>query len=125
MSFINAENGEGTTLVYDSGVVASGAVINSGILDLRRFTQATIVCVNSDGASTRGLTFNVYPPSSTTAIGANITIGNVATGGVTQIATVGGGWTSGLGGYAGLPGFVQFTMAAAGSSNGRMMIWAR
>lgn len=109
-------------LVYDSGNVAAGAVINSGVLDMRKFTQATIVCTNAD-AALRALTFSTYAPGSSTVIG-TISIGSVA-GTSTQIATVGGGWSSGMSGYAGLPGFVSFTMAAAGASNGRVMIWGR
>lgn len=55
-------------VAYDSGVVASGAVINSPIFYSLTSTQCEIFADNSAGGSTRTLTVSWYDKTSTTVL---------------------------------------------------------
>ena len=124
MSFINAENGEGTVVLWDSGTVAAGALITSPVLDLRRFGQVIIWTFNAD-AATRALGVAPYLTRETAFGGNMVSPGNAGTN-AWQMCPIGGGYTTGMSGYSGAPPpFAVFSLAAAGASNGRMIICGR
>lgn len=110
-------------LLYDSGLVAGGVAIDSGKLDVRRYTQL-IIAVNNADAGVRSLNWSAYLPTGTSSVAAG-SLGSVAGGNIWQLTAWGGGWVSGLGTFAGLPGHVGLQIAAGGATNARMVIWGR
>lgn len=112
--------------IYDSGVVASGAIIATPIFDTTPYERLLVVVSNSSGASTRALTALVHALDATT--GAPFSLITIA------LATVGTSTTSALhvgpcstttNGDIPLPALLKFSLAAAGSSNGRLTIFGR
>jgi hypothetical protein len=113
-------------VLYDSGLVAAGAALDSGILCLGSwFGQVGLYVFNADAAARQVNLFS-YLDDGTTQIG-QTTLGNAA----------GSSWTSGSCGFgasttnapicsaAGLPPRGAFRVPAAGASNCRIVIVGR
>lgn len=112
-------------LVYDSGLVAAGAVINSGVIDVSGADQLLVLVINS-GAAGRVISVSAYDdagsvlldtpyaPTVTAATTARYAFGNgvVATG-LTGAMSIP------------LPNKMSFSLAAGGAGNGRIVVWAR
>jgi hypothetical protein len=117
---MSAAFSEGTTIIYDSGVVGAGAAITTGKMDVRRFGHLIIAATNAD-ASVRSLNFGVFLPEGLTSFGSG-TFTNVASGGIWQIFSWGiGGVTS----FPAVPGHVSLTLAASGATTARIVVWGR
>ncbi len=114
-------------VVYDSGSVASGAVITSGVLDLRPYQAVRITVLNSSGTNTRALTMQEYAEDLTTALPAAATpqaIGTVGTSAhVNYCLASTPNLTSAV--SNGVPIAAVFSLAAAGTSAGRVIITGR
>jgi len=111
-------------VIYDSGIVASGAVINSGILDLRCFSSIRIIAYNADGAATRALTCQEYLSDLATPIPSTSTPFTIATVATSSASRYGfaplAKFTADP--SAGVPVAASFSLATNGSSNGRLTI---
>lgn len=115
------------TIVYDSGVVASGAAITSPAVDVSSYTACTVYADNSAGGSQRLVNFVGYLADGTT----QLTNGNNPGGGGNAAVSTYAIFNIGVGistygvtnaGVYVLPPKIVFTMAAAGSANGRLVV---
>jgi hypothetical protein len=108
-------------VVFDSGVIAAGAIIATPVLDVAPYERLLLVATNSSGASTRALTYNLYLDDGSTAV---LTAGAIATVGTSSSTAYHIGPCSTSFDLM-LPAAIKFTLAAAGSSNGRLTIFGR
>jgi hypothetical protein len=111
--------------VYDSGVVAAGADITSGLLDLSGVDSIGFV-VNNAGAATRNLNLLIYRDDGTTLL-ATLLLRAVAAG-ATEVVNVGhGAINSGVSAAWSLtlPTKVKVQLATAGAANGRVTVFSR
>jgi len=117
-------------LIYDSGVVGSGAAILSGCIDTSKTDMLEIASLNSDASSDRYLTVYFYDTTTCT----NQITAPYATstkGSVTILVSIGRGsgsgasWTGVSNIYYGLklPPGVKIGLGAAGSSNAHVWVW--
>lgn len=116
-----------SVVIYDSGDVAAGAVINSPNLDLSTYANLIIYCRNADGVATRALTMaawsavtggqNFGSPSFTCGTG-SFNTGVWYPGAITGTGVV-------FAVPAPLPPMLQITLAAGGSSVGRVIVMAK
>jgi hypothetical protein len=124
-TFINTNS----VLLYDSGTVAAGAALSSGVLDLSKIETLFVVIFNGDAAG-RTLQSTIFLEDGTTQIQAATTIRAVAAGpSTTELLGIGPnvvatGITAVVG-YAVLPTRLQLSITAAGTSNCRMTIYGR
>lgn len=119
-----------SSLVYDSGIVAAGGAIDSGVLDISAYSVCSVFVDNSAGAAVRLASWPGYMSDGTTQIVGVAGIGgagNTAIGGY-GIYTIGvGGGTAGVtaGAQFVLPPKMKFLVAAAGAANGRLVVYCR
>ncbi len=64
-------------LLWDSGVVGAGAVIQSPVLDFAGLRALAAIADNSGGVVARDLSIQVYAPDGVTPIGGPVTLGKV------------------------------------------------
>jgi hypothetical protein len=111
-------------VLWDSGVVAAGAVIASPVLDLSTFAELRVIARN-DGAVNRGLDMDeqrlAAGGDSLSGGFTSLVIVNAATYNRFNLAALGN--SSGLG--AGLPVFAAFRLQAGGAGIGRLTISGR
>jgi hypothetical protein len=107
-------------LLYDSGDVAAGALINSGDLDTSNVSEVTVVCLNAHTAL-RVLTIN-FKTADGNAI--YFPTGNCALSARTAFAIAPGTPSTAGFGY-GVPAKMSFSLAALGAANGRVWVYGR
>lgn len=121
-----------SALVYDSGSVASGAAIDSGVLDVSRYSVCTAFTDSSAG-SQRLVVFVGYQIDGSTVL-FNGTTGTGTGGTANTPASSYGIFTVGIGASTAgitnasvyvLPPKMQFKMNAAGTGAGRVTVYCR
>lgn len=112
-------------IVYDSGEVAAGAVINSPIIDLQGFEHVTEIHRN-DGAVARAVMLTPYLDDGVTTFGAlfQISAANPATSGASMFGL--GAFVGPITGFQSIGSFwwryIQVSMLAGGALAGRLVI---
>lgn len=119
------------SLLWDSGVVAAGAAIDSPVLDTTDATDLYVVADNSAGAATRNITIDTLLPDGLAVIDSGLVLRTVAAG-AKERGTVGPTNSGALGTPAlnfsypcTIPTRVRFHLVAGGAANGRLTIWRR
>lgn len=111
-------------VIYDSGDVAAGAVINSPVLDLSACSSLRVRVKNLDAAAARSLNFNEYLSDLTTSISGLTTVVSVIANSIPSFgfAAVSSVTASAV---AGVPVAASFQLAAGGTAVGRIVIICR
>lgn len=117
-------------VVWDSGSVAAGAVIDSPLLDITGI-QSLYVVVNNASAATRNLTLDAFLDDGTTSIDAGLVLRTVATGPVVERGALGAGAVA-VGTPAlnfnypvALPSKVKLHLVSGGAASGRVTVFGR
>jgi hypothetical protein len=117
-------------VVWDSGSIAAGAVIDSPLLDITGVNTLYIVA-NNGSAATRNLTLDAFLDDGTTSIDAGLVIRTVASGPVVERGTI-GKYATAVGTPAlqfnypiALPSKVKLHLVAGGAGAGRVTIFGR
>jgi hypothetical protein len=123
-------NGLGHVL-FDSGVVAAGAVIDTPVLDVAQSDGLYVVADNAAGAATRNVTMDTYLDDGATAIDSAFILRTVAAG-AKERGTVGALNSGALGTPAltfafpcVMPSKVKLHFSAGGAANGRLTVFRR
>lgn len=116
-------------LLYDSGTVAAGAAIDSGVLDVRGASHLLISVLNFAGDAGRVTVATLYLNSPAEASSGALTLSTAALG-TNRTIGIGDGLTTAAGinydAYAiPLPAYIKFTVAAAGTQGLRILVMAR
>jgi hypothetical protein len=120
-------------VLFDSGAVAAGAVIDTGILDLTEVGDLFFVAYNAATGLARNLTMDSYLDDGTTAIDTGHVLRQVAVGAVTERGTVGVHAPSAVSTAPALtfsrpgplPPKAEFHLVAAGAAAARLTIFRR
>jgi hypothetical protein len=117
-------------ILWDSGVVAAGAIISAcPILDTTGIEHITVFVINAGGAATRTLRLWQYLADGVTAFGSSLATRIVATG-ASEWVVFGPGASTPAGtqvyGYPMVvPPFLKFQLDAGGAVDGRIVIYGR
>lgn len=119
-------NSSGYT-VYDSGVVASGAIITSPTLDTSMAKELLIVVINSSGTNTRALTLDILTEDGVTTLKSALALRTVGTSATELIVIANAAVATVVTAVIAMPipPKLVLGLAAAGSSNGRLTIFGR
>lgn len=115
-----------TIKLYDSGLVAGDAAIDSGILDLRAYDFARVKVFNGNATNTRQLSMTDYDDDGITAIGGTYWPATATAAGANDI--VGLAAAPGKSNPYGMPGFARLRVEPAGAgvpNSSRLTIWVR
>lgn len=121
------------TVLYDSGSVAAGAAIDTGVLDLTGISDLFFVATNAATGLARNLTMDSYLEDGTTAIDSGFVLRQVAVGAVTERGTAGVHAPAAVSTTPALtfsrpgplPTKAQFHLVAAGAAAARLTIYAQ
>lgn len=105
--------------LWDSGVVAAGAVIASPVVNTAGCSTVTVTGLNS-GAVARALSWTAYRGDGTTVIQSGSANVNAGVAGDLNIAPVVGAGLNGAGHARTIPNRMSFQLAAGGAGNGRV-----
>lgn len=116
-------------LLYDSGTVAAGAAIDSGVLDVRCASHLLVSVLNFAGDAGRVTVATLYFNSPTDSSSGALTLSTAALG-TNRLIGIGDGLASSAGlnldSYLfPLPAYIKFTVAAAGTQGLRILVMAR
>lgn len=117
-------------VLFDSGLVAGGAAIASGVLNTRGLTQVGVDFFNGDGVATRAMVVHLYLDDLVTeVVSGGVSLGNAP---ITShnLQPYGLGAAGGVAGAnlvqaMPIPAGMQFNLAAGGTSNGRIVVYGR
>lgn len=117
-------------IVYNSGDVSGGSVINSGPISLVSLSSIYVLAINTAGASARSLYFRTYDADGVTQVDI-ATVASVSAGSVGRFAFGLGVSSGGVVGLLtstnalALPVTCGFQLDPGGSAVGRIMVWGR
>lgn len=119
-------NRAGYTL-YDSGTVASGAVITSSTIDATLASELLIIVNNASGANTRALTMDILTEDGLTTLKSALALRTVGTSATELLVVANAALATVVTAVIAMPIPPKFviSLAAAGSSNGRVTIFGR
>jgi hypothetical protein len=114
-------------VLYDSGTVAAGAVINSPVLDLTGIESVSVIAANATGGSARSLSMTVYLDDGTTQIASFgvATVNGNDTAKITVAPDVTQFGPSVTSFSMVVPTKAKFALAAAGAADARVTVIGR
>lgn len=114
-----------TLIIYDSGLVLAGALIQSTIIDVGRYSHVTAHGDNTAGDAIRALQLRCYVDSAGSYQHGSVSV-NVAIGASAQAINGPVPYATGLGVVSGGPGpFVRVQLVAGGTGSARVVVVAK